>query len=190
MTNTASSSQIVGLRLIGSFVSFEEAQRIVGHIDAHAWDGRMRRRVQHYGYQYDYRSRSIDASMRAENLPPWSSMIGQRMLDQGHFEALPDQAIVNEYQPGQGIAAHVDCVPCFGGIVASLSMLSACVMVFERGPGRIEVDLQPGSLILLTGEARYQWKHSIAAVTHDRIDGRDRPRTRRISATFRTVLLQ
>ena len=44
-------------------------------------------------------------------------------------------AAVNEYLPGQGIAQHVDCVPCFGGTVASLSLLSPCTMRLEPAGG-------------------------------------------------------
>jgi len=41
--------------------------------------------------------------------------------------------IANEYLPGQGISAHVDCVPCFSDRIASLSLLSPCEMVFQNG---------------------------------------------------------
>jgi alkylated DNA repair dioxygenase AlkB len=43
-----------------------------------------------------------------------------------------DQAIINEYQPGQGISPHVDCVPCFGPVVAAISLGSDCVMDFTH----------------------------------------------------------
>jgi alkylated DNA repair dioxygenase AlkB len=37
---------------------------------------------------------------------------------------IPDRLIVTEYEPGHGIAAHVDCIPCFGAIVYSLTLAS------------------------------------------------------------------
>jgi alkylated DNA repair dioxygenase AlkB len=58
-----------------------------------------------------------------------------------------DQAIINEYQPGQGISPHVDCVPCFGPVVAAISLGSDCVMDFthpEDGT-KVAVHLTPGS---------------------------------------------
>jgi alkylated DNA repair dioxygenase AlkB len=40
----------------------------------------------------------------------------------------PDQAIVNEYQPGQGFPDHIDGPSFFGEAIASPSLLSARVM--------------------------------------------------------------
>jgi hypothetical protein len=43
------------------------------------------------------------------------------------------------------------------------------------------------SLLILTGEARYEWQHGIAPRRSDKIDGRMVPRGRRVSLTFRQV---
>lgn len=56
--------------------------------------------------------------------------LAERLVADGRFAAVPDQVIANEYLPGQGISAHVDCEPCFGEVIASLSLLSACEMRF------------------------------------------------------------
>ncbi|WP_309758707.1 alpha-ketoglutarate-dependent dioxygenase AlkB [Agrobacterium pusense] len=79
----------------------------------------------------------------------------------GHCESLPDQVIANEYFPGQGISAHVDCVPCFDDTIVSISLLSACEMVFRdlRGSGTCGVVLQPRLGVLLMGSGRYHWTH-------------------------------
>jgi len=85
------------------FVTDEEAARIVTSIDAMPWSAELRRRVQHYGYKYDYKTRSIDESMRTKLLPPWAVSLGNRLVKRGLFPQVPDQVIVNEYLPGQGI---------------------------------------------------------------------------------------
>ena len=97
--------------------------------------------------------------------------------------------IANEYLPGQGISAHVDCVPCFSDRIASLSLLSPCEMVFRNGKqgDRLSAILEPRSLLILSGAARYEWTHEIPARKSDEVNGERRPRTRRISLTFRTV---
>jgi len=101
-----------------------------------------------------------------------------------------DQVIVNEYLPGQGISAHVDCVPCFGPDVAAISLGSACTMDFTSLEGGVKapVRLEPGSLCVMTGPARYEWRHAIAARKSDLTDAGRIPRGRRVSVTFRTVL--
>jgi alkylated DNA repair dioxygenase AlkB len=43
----------------------------------------------------------------------------------------PDQLIVNEYIPGQGIGDHVDHTKLFGQEVVSISLLSDVVMTFR-----------------------------------------------------------
>lgn len=106
------------------------------------------------------------------------------------MEPRADQAIINEYQPGQGISAHVDCVPCFGPVVAAISLGSGCVMDFtypEDGR-KAEVYLAPGSLCVMTGPARYEWRHGIAARKSDRRAGTRVLRGRRVSVTFRAVV--
>lgn len=111
------------------------------------------------------------------------------MVEEGSFASLPDQVIANEYLPGQGISAHVDCEPCFGADIASLSLISSCEMQF-CGPGRGEtraVILPPRSLLVLGGEARQYWTHAIPARRSDLIDGVRTMRQRRVSLTFRTM---
>lgn len=49
--------------------------------------------------------------------------------------------------------------------------------------------LQPRSLILLSGAARYQWTHAIPARKSDNVNGFKIERERRVSLTFRSVIL-
>ena len=104
---------------------------------------------------------------------------------------LPDQLIVNEYEPGQGIASHVDCVPCFTETIASLSLGSACVMNFGNKEKErvVPLLLEPRSLVILRSDARYNWTHGIAARKTDDLQGRVIQRRRRVSLTFRKVIL-
>ncbi|GAA4055189.1 alpha-ketoglutarate-dependent dioxygenase AlkB [Actinomadura miaoliensis] len=164
-------------------------RRLSQDIDTAPWSSQLRRRVQHYGHRYDYGRRGVGGAS-APPLPAWAVSLANRLHEEGHFDRPPDQVIVNEYLPGQGISAHVDCVPCFGPAVASVSLLSACVMEFthpEEGT-RVPVRLVPGSLCVMTGPARFTWRHAIPARKSDPgPDGR-MPRGRRVSVTMRTVL--
>ena len=49
--------------------------------------------------------------------------------------------------------------------------------------------LEERSLVVLSGEARYQWKHSIPFQNFDVIGGFEIPRRRRLSLTFRNVIM-
>jgi alkylated DNA repair dioxygenase AlkB len=184
-------TSIEGLRYVPDFVSGEQHDHLLREIDASEWRGDLRRRVQHYGFRYDYKSRSVDHSMRIGDLPPWVGGLADRLLEEGYFPERPDQVIVNEYEPGQGISNHVDCEPCFTGTVASLSLGSACVMNFtHKESGEVvPVLLEPRSLVVFSGVARYDWMHGIPARKSDAVGGRTLRRSRRVSLTFRKVIL-
>jgi hypothetical protein len=44
-------------------------------IDRRAWDTDMRRRVQQYGYLYEYKRHRIDAAMSLGLLPDWAAAL-------------------------------------------------------------------------------------------------------------------
>ncbi len=180
-----------GLTYVPEFLSEAASKALADALDADEWNRTLKRRVQHFGYRYDYRARSVEADAYLGPLPDWLATVAQRLVGEGHFHQAPDQVIANEYWPGQGISAHVDCVPCFGGSIVSLSLLSPCEMIF-RNPetwDRRSIMLQPGALLKMEGPARYQWTHEIPARLADTVDGERRLRGRRISLTFRNVTL-
>lgn len=178
---------ITGLTYREDFITRCEEEALLDSIDAAEWQDDLKRRVQHYGYRYDYKARRVDASMFLGELPRWAEGVADRLRVHG---LVANQLIVNEYLPGQGISAHVDCVPCFGNIVASVSLGSACVMTLDR-IGRVDsvhLPLAQRSLLLLDGPARFFWRHGIAARKTDIIRGQKFRRSRRVSLTFRRVL--
>lgn len=185
---------VPGLMVLHDYVDSDFAEYIVEHVDSEddaKWRNDLKRRVQHFGYLYDYRARRIGPGMRLGDIPDWAYSLGKQLVAEGLFDRIPDQVIVNEYTPGQGIAPHVDAVACFGDVVASLSLLAPCTMSLrsKSHPRPIDVDLPANSLLVISGPARHEWSHAIAPRTSDRIMGRRRHRERRLSATFRTVLL-
>ena len=144
--------------------------------------------MQHYGYKYDYKARGITQDLQLEPIPDWLARYCELLATEEVFTRPPDQVIINEYLPGQGITPHIDCVPCFGDTIASLSLGSPCVMEFSKGAEKIPVLLEPRSLVVLFGDARYRWKHAIPLRKTDVMDGMKYQRERRLSLTFRTVI--
>ncbi len=182
---------INGLRYIPAFISPKQETRLIADIDRQPWLNDLKRRVQHYGWRYDYAARRVDASMRLRDIPGWLIPYGNVLQEQGHFAQKPDQIIVNEYLPGQGISSHIDCVPCFEETIASLSLGSPCVMDFIHADTQEKQSLllEPRSLLVLSGDARYRWKHGIAARKTDKYNGQSIQRRRRIALTFRNVII-
>jgi len=82
-------------------------------------------------------------------------------------------------------------VPCFGGTIASLTLVSGATMQYtdSKIDQKEELYLQERSLIVLSGAARYEWQHAIPARKSDVVKGFKIERQRRVSLTFRTMVL-
>ena len=183
---------INGFEYIENYIDENEQDRLLTQIDRTPWREDLRRRVQHYGFKYDYKARKVNLDMRIGQLPEWLQALGQKLHDDRHMPVEPDQVIINEYQPGQGISSHIDCEPCFANMIVSLSLGSGCVMDFTNRRDKtkkIPVWLAPRSIIVLKDEARYGWLHGIAPRKSDQWEGQTYERQRRVSLTFRKVIL-
>jgi len=121
------------------------------------------------------------------------------------------QVILNLYNPGEGITPHVDLLQRFGDGILGISLGSGCVMRFRKVPPSSGLDsnsialdndeywdlyLPERSVLILSGEARYDWTHGIDAQMHDLVqcegDENEEPtmiaRGVRLSLTFRWLL--
>ena len=176
-----------GAVIVPDFITPAEEARILLRLAEAPWLAELRRRVQHYGFRYDYTGGG--SRVPAPAFPRWASVMAERLRP--HFGgALPVQCIVNEYRPGQGIGMHADHRE-FGSTVASMSLGAAWPMRFRhRDAGPYARDGLPDdevatlprrSVLVLGGAARHRWMHGI-----DRADTA-RETVTRISATFRTL---
>ncbi|KAG0554722.1 hypothetical protein KC19_12G113800 [Ceratodon purpureus] len=186
---------VEGLWRCGEFLDPVEQESLVKAIEGEGW----------------FEEPAHNQAMRFGLLPGWavtlSSMIfasisrfqglglgfGDGVLREEILARKPlfDQMIVNSYQPGEGIGAHVDLARFEDGIVV-LSLLSSCVMRFGRCgrvDEKVDVLLSPGDLIVLSGDARYGWTHEI---NRERAEeqmwaGEVLEQARRISVTLRRL---
>ena len=190
-TNWQEVAAVPGLKMIEEFLTKQQQADCVSRVDAaeSKWRNDLSRRVQHYGWRYDYKARAITPDMHIGALPDWLGKLAQRLYDEtGLFDRVPDQVIVNEYQPGQGISTHIDH-PGFGPTVCTISLLDDWEMDFsENWRDKAPALLQRGSCVLLTGPSRSVWQHGIAPRRSEVMDSGRRQRKRRLSLTFRTVI--
>jgi alkylated DNA repair dioxygenase AlkB len=174
-----------GLVQVRDFVSEAEERELLATIDAAPWNGDFARRVQHYGWTYNYKARKVDPGAYLGPLPEWAERLAKRLFEQGHVRERLDQVIVNEYRGNQGITKHVDCLPCFRGAIVTVSLGESWEMFFwpPVGKQKLVYMLERRSAVVLSGEAREKWKHEIPK----RMNEPWGQRGRRISLTFRTV---
>lgn len=175
------------MRYLKSFIDQETERELLSAIDKREWDSSYKRRVQQYGFEYQYSDRKVGAKQRP--IPRDFSSLLDGLVP--YFSEKIDQIIVNEYVDEQGIGLHTDS-PSFGPVVASLSLGAARPMMFRTDPSlketSFEIWLEPRSLLILEGPSRHQWQHSIPTRKNDMVAGLKIPRVeRRVSMTFRTL---
>ena len=51
-------SKVVGLEYVPEFISLEEHDELLSYIHSEKWLDDLKRRVQHYGFKYDYKTRN------------------------------------------------------------------------------------------------------------------------------------
>lgn len=148
------------------------------------WNNDIKRRYQVHGYKYASLNKNI---LQYIGEPPSCfSFIIDRIKEQNLKSEKIDQCVVNEYEPGQGIAPHIDST-IFGDQVINISLGHDIVMDFFGPNDEKKSFLLPKrSLLLVEGDARYKWKHGIAGRKTDKLEnGGILRRGRRISLTFR-----
>ncbi len=177
---------VPGLRYLPDYLDRDTQTRVMAEADSQPWQHSGGRSVQIYGYSYHHLKGGI---YRLGDLPAWALDVAARIQRDGLMPHLADQMIVNAYEAGAGISAHVD-LSAFDDAVVAISLGSACVMQFaEKASGREEELLvEPGSALVLSGDARSRWTHAIPARTSDLWHNRELVRGRRVSLTFRRML--
>lgn len=181
---------IPGLTYIPNYVGLLEQNQLLKEIDEQEWSiesVESTRRIQQHGYRYEYQNGILVACNYLGDLPDWAMRIAKRLYGDRLTEIVLDQATVNEYEPGQGLRSHIDCVTCFGDTLITLSLGSPYVMEFTHSQTqeKRELLLLPGSLLALKREARYVWQHGVRPRDRDSYQGREFIRSRRVSLTFR-----
>ncbi|KAG0360341.1 hypothetical protein BGZ54_009603 [Gamsiella multidivaricata] len=186
-----------GLQVLYDFVTGEEETLLIQQLDRCHWAGKgiepnpeMKRRHQHYGGVFSYRLRRVVGDM--EPLPSMFDFLTRRLLNQRIYSQSPNSIIVNEYEAGQGIMPHVDAPKLFGSTITALSLLSDCIMSFQHVKEAdliYRIYLPRRSLVVMNGSCRYDYKHSISKDLVEYVDGLEIVRTRRVSITYRDMLV-
>jgi len=212
-----------GLQLI-HFLSEAEEMALLAMVDSTEWDtSQVFRRTQHYGAAaIDFKTRNLGENAPVAPIPLMCQALLARAreeqealgvlwssgpLAKEEFPCLErNQMTVNEYEPGAGIANHIDVHSLFEDGFLILSLGSAYVMDFKKQKRR-QIDggtekegeegkeeearcsmlLPQRSLLVLQGEARYGWSHGLASRKTDKINGQLLARGRRVSLSFRRV---
>jgi alkylated DNA repair dioxygenase AlkB len=179
-------AEVPGLRLVPDYLNANQEHFLLEQVEKGSWQTDYKRRIQQYGV--GYASGRGQPPTWSRDFPDWLMQLARRIQRDAPMERLPENSVINEYVPPQGIGPHKD-YPAFGPSVACVSLGSDVILDFtepEEGL-RVPVLVPARSLWVITGPARWQWEHGIAPRLRDVVNGQRRTRGRRISITFRTA---
>lgn len=159
-----------GLRYVPGFLSAADQTFLLEKLQAIRFDqwqqirfrGQLaRRRKLAFGWNYEPADRELTA---APPIPDYLLPFRERCAAELGIEAEQlAQATLQVYPPGAGIGPHKDA-PYFGDQVVGLSLGADARIVFRRGGEKYPLDLEPGSLLVVSGPARRVWTHELAPV--------------------------
>ena len=159
------------MRYEEGFLSAHEEAHLLGEIarlpleEAQYKEYTARRRILAFGSKYDFGANELNS---AAPIPGFLLPLRERVAAKTGIaaERFAD-ALVTEYRPGTPLGWHRD-VPEFE-VVVGVSLASACRMRFRRYPHvkrskekPLELVIEPRSIYVLQGEARWGWQHSVA----------------------------
>jgi alkylated DNA repair dioxygenase AlkB len=134
-----------------------------------------RRRVLEFGLEYDF---STHRATPTQSFPEFLSPVRERAAQFADISAAAlVEGMVTEYSPGAPIGWHRDA-PQFGTVIG-ISLASTSRMRFKpyKAEGKpVGLTLEPRSIYLMRGPARWKFQHSIPPV-----------KELRYSITFRTL---
>ena len=148
--------------VINDYISKEEETLILSSFRKKPTkNGKERNSIRRYGSALPYIS-----NVKAK-IPSTFDFILKRLKEDKIIDS--DSVTVNEYHPTQFIDWHIDSLSS-GPIIVVLSLLSDATMELRKTKTNEykNIQLPRCSLLILDGEERYSWEHSISPVLHNR----------------------
>tara|TARA_B100001093_G_C26779961_1_gene994138 strand:+ start:125 stop:670 length:546 start_codon:yes stop_codon:yes gene_type:complete len=180
---------INGLSIVKDFISVDEENKLLSIVKNLEWNGTLLRKSKHFGYNYNYKTKTITREDYLGSLPDWIEPYIKKMIIKGLIHKDPNQITVNRYLPGEGISPHIDVTSIFDNQLYSISLGSGCNMNFKKDDEYHSYYLPSRAFMLMENDARYKYKHSIKRDTCDIVDNKTVYRETRYSITFRNVIL-
>ena len=170
-----------GVSVYEDFISSAEEKELVSEIDKLPWSASQSGRCkQDFGPRANYKKQKLNLNGFV-GLPRFSQYLRERVLT---LENMKDFIAVEQcnldYKPevGSSIDPHRDDCWLWGERIVIINLLSDTIMNFTSETSLVNVPLPQRSVLIMSGDARCKWMHSI---------DRDSIKVRRISVTFREL---
>ncbi|MBL4675368.1 MAG: alpha-ketoglutarate-dependent dioxygenase AlkB [Mucilaginibacter sp.] len=176
-----------GLSVYPDFINEIREGQLLKEIDSQTWIVDYLRRLQYYGFRNELEKPYALIPFPVA-MPPLIRQLSLELVEQKIINLPPDQVIINEYVPGEGIKPHKDRA-YYENQICGVNLGSSCVMRFTKGTGQevFDIEIPRRSLYVMQDDARKKWKHAIPPRKKDKLDGEVHQRERRVSITYRKV---
>lgn len=181
---------IDGLQYHDRFISFDEQNALMAHLNAKEWCQIIQRRQLFFGNSLYYHTTSHRSSLQpADDQVPSQledlsdlKWLTDRCIERGLFSVdsrlHPNHILVNEYVGHQGIGSHFDDDLAFGSVIVTISLNQGVWMTLQQPAHATNscphiqqeqrIFLRPGSCLVMSQGSRYAWRHSISRAKHFR----------------------
>jgi|SRR5579872_4383500 len=180
---------IPGFSHYQGLLSSEDQLSLLAAIDQHGrWEFDSSRERQCHGYRYLYDDDMLEMVGDGE-LPDWLMNWARYIHERQWMSKIAQQVTIQKYMNNSYLGKHIDSRNCFGPELVTFSLVSACYEKLTNGRIRQQLvrALEPGDAVVLTGDARYIWKHEILKRKRMKRQS-EAPGWRRLSITFRTIV--
>jgi len=159
---------VPGMEFHRDFLSREEQQHLLQQIDLQPWVNDFDRKAQFYHRPF----------------PAFGLELLGKLFARKLISGIPEHMSVLSYEAGVGIGHHVDRGETEQITIISLAHEYEMDLRHGISAQQKSLMLELGSVLILKGEARWEWEHGI----RPRLTDHGIPRQRRISITFRNAL--
>ena len=181
---------VPGLFLYHDFITESMEEDLISEIDNQTWVVDYNRRLQYYGYRNELETPYSLVTFPVP-MPPLIYKLSQTLVERKIVSIQPDQVIINEYAPGEGLRPHKDR-NYFENQICGVNLGSGCIMRYIKisGGDIVDVEVPRRSIYVMQDDARYKWNHSIPSRKKDVVEGVVKHRERRLSITYRKVIMK
>lgn len=181
MVSTPAITPPEGFSYLPGFLTADEQQELVRllRVPEYTHDmcrgRRLKRGYAQFGHAYVTTGRRLDP---APPIPDFLAAVAAMGLTPCPPGTGFDQCIVTHYPHGAGIGWHPDA-PCFGDCIMAISLGHTAHLQFAPTGSKTahcEIPVEPGSLYVMRGPARWDFQHQVVEV-----------KAERYSITFRSV---
>ncbi len=123
-------TSVPGFFLHRDFIDSSMEDKLMKEIDTQPWVVDYDRRLQYYGYRNEL-EKPYDLVAIPVPMPTLITQLSEQIVEAGILVYQPDQVIINEYLPGQGIRPHKDR-NYFDNQICGINLGSGCIMRFSE----------------------------------------------------------